>query len=203
MLLLGLHVHLHLFHHLRGPAFDYVGVGLGAFASWAGLPGPGEALLLAAGVFAAKHKLDISPVILVAFAGATAGGILGWLVGLIAGRSVLTAPGPLRSIRLDTVERGEHAFKRVQAVAILLTPSWVAGIFHAGTGLYNLINVVSAAVWAVAIGVGGYYVGPPVVEVVDDLGTVGLILAIAIVALGVTTALVRRQRGAIRRTAER
>ncbi len=203
MLLLGLHVHLHLFHHLRGPAFDYVGVGLGAFASWAGLPGPGEALLLAAGVFAAKHKLDISPVILVAFAGATAGGILGWLVGLIAGRSVLTAPGPLRSIRLDTVERGEHAFKRVQAVAILLTPSWVAGIFHAGTGLYNLINVVSAAFWAVAIGVGGYYVGPPVVEVVDDLGTVGLILAIAIVALGVTTALVRRQRGAIRRTAER
>ncbi len=203
MLLLGLHVHLHLFHHLRGPAFDYVGVGLGAFASWAGLPGPGEALLLAAGVFAAKHKLDISPVILVAFAGATAGGILGWLVGLIAGRSVLTAPGPLRSIRLDTVERGEHAFKRVQAVAILLTPSWVAGIFHAGAGLYNLINVVSAAVWAVAIGVGGYYVGPPVVEVVDDLGTVGLILAIAIVALGVTTALVRRQRGAIRRTAER
>jgi membrane protein DedA with SNARE-associated domain len=203
MLLLGLHVHLHLFHHLRGPAFDYVGVGLGAFASWAGLPGPGEALLLAAGVFAAKHKLDISPVILVAFAGATAGGIVGWLVGLIAGRSVLTAPGPLRSIRLDAVKRGEHAFKRVQAVAILLTPSWVAGIFYAGAGLYNLINVVSAAVWAVAIGVGGYYVGPPVVEVVDDLGTVGLILAVAIVALGVTTALVRRQRGAIRRTAER
>jgi membrane protein DedA with SNARE-associated domain len=194
---------VHLFHHVRGPAFDYVGLGLAAFASWAGLPGPGEALLLAAGVFAAKHKLDITPVLVVAFVAATVGGITGWLVGLIAGRSVLTAPGPLRSIRLDATERGEQTFKRVEAVAILLTPSWVAGIFHARPGIYNLINALSAAVWAVTIGVGGYYVGPLVVEVVDDLGTVGLILAIAIVGVALATTLIRRQRGAERRTAER
>jgi membrane protein DedA with SNARE-associated domain len=202
MLLFGVHFHLHLFHHV-GPAFDYVGLGLAAFASWAGLPGPGEALLLAAGVFAARHKLDITPVLVVAFVTATAGGIVGWLVGLLLGRSVLTAPGPLRSIRLDAAERGEQAFKRVEAVAIFLTPSWVAGIFHARTGLYNLINALSAAVWTVAIGVGGFYVGPPIVEVVNDLGTVGLVLVIVIVAVGVGTAMIRRQRGAVRRTAER
>ncbi len=140
MLLLGLHIHLHLFHHVKGPAFDYVGLGLAAFASWAGLPGPGESLLLAAGVFAAKHKLDITPVLVVALVGATAGGIVGWLFGLIAGRSVLTAPGPLRSIRLDAAEKGEQAFKRLEAVAILLVPSWVAGIFRARAGIYNLVN---------------------------------------------------------------
>ena len=206
MLTFALHVHLHLghlFHHVKGPAFDYIGVAVASFASWAGLPGPGEAVLLAAGVFAAKHKLDITPVIAVAFIGATAGGIAGWLVGLIAGRSALTAPGPLRSIRLDAAERGEQTFKRVEAVAIFLTPSWVAGIFHARVGLYNLINALSAAGWAIAIGVGGYYVGPPVVEVVNDLGTVGLILAIIIVVVAVSTTLVRRQRVAVRRTAER
>jgi membrane protein DedA with SNARE-associated domain len=203
MLLLGLHVHLHLFHHVKGPAFDYVGVGVASFASWAGLPGPGESLLLAAGVFAAKHKLDITPVIVVAFAGAAAGGVVGWLVGLKAGRAVLTAPGPLRSIRLDAVEKGEQAFKRVEALAIFLTPSWVAGIHRARPGVYNLINAVSAAAWAVAIGVGGYYVGPPIVEFVNDLGTVGLSLAVAIVVIGVSAALVRRQRGAVKRTTER
>jgi membrane protein DedA with SNARE-associated domain len=154
-------------------------------------------------VFAAKHKLDISPVVAVAFIGATAGGIAGWLVGLIAGRSALTAPGPLRSIRIDAAQRGEQTFKRVEAVAIFLTPSWVAGVFHARAGLYNLINAVSAAVWAVAIGVGGYYIGPPIVEVVDDFGTVGLILAIAIVVGAVGATLIRRQRVALRRTAER
>jgi membrane protein DedA with SNARE-associated domain len=202
MLVLGLHVHLHLFHH-AGPTFDYVGIGLASFASWVGLPGPGEALVLAAGVFAARHKLDISPVVAVAFVGGTVGGIVGWLVGLVAGRSVLTAPGPLRSIRLDAVNRGEQAFRRVEAVAILLTPSWVAGIFRARAGIYNVINVLSAAVWAVALGVGGYYIGPPVLDVVNDMGTIGLILAVGIAVVAVGTAVVRRQRGAVRRTAER
>jgi membrane protein DedA with SNARE-associated domain len=203
MLLLALHVHLHLFHHVKGPPFDYVGVGLAAFASWVGLPGPGEAVLLAAAVYSAKHKLDITPVVVVAFVGATAGGVVGWLVGLKAGRTVLTAPGPLRSIRLDAAEKGELAFKRYQAAAIYLTPSWVAGINRAHPGLYNLVNVLSAAMWAVAIGVGGYYVGPPIVDVVNDLGTVGLILAISLVVGALAVAVIRRQRGAVSRTSER
>jgi membrane protein DedA with SNARE-associated domain len=203
MLLFGLHVHLHLFHHVHGPAFDYVGIAVASFASWVGLPGPGEALLLAAGVFAARHKLDITPVLVVAFLGATAGGIVGWLAGLIAGRSVLTAPGPLRNLRVDAVERGERAFKRMEVIAIILTPPWVAGIFRAGPWLYNVVNAVSAIVWTVALGVGGYYIGPPVLDVVGDAGTVGLVLAILIVVVGVGTAAIRRHRGAVKRTTER
>ncbi len=205
MLLLGLHLHLHLhlFHHVKGPAFDYVGIALASFASWVGIPGPGEALLLAAGVFAAKHKLDLTPVLFVAFLGATLGGILGWLAGLIAGRSVLTAPGPFRSMRLDAVERGEQTFKRMEVLAILLTPPWVAGIFHSRAGLYNLVNVIAAAVWAVVVGLGGFYIGPPILEVVGDLGTVGLILAILILVAASASALVRRHRGVVKRTAER
>jgi membrane protein DedA with SNARE-associated domain len=205
MLLFALHVHLHLhlFHHVKGPAFDYVGIALASFASWIGLPGPGEALLLAAGVFAAKHKLDLTPVIAVAFLGAAAGGIAGWLLGLIGGRSLLTAPGPLRSIRVDAVERGEQAFKRMEVIAIILTPPWVAGIFGSGPVLYNIVNAVSAIIWAVAIGVGGYYVGPPILDVVNDLGTVGLVVAIVILVVGAVTAATRRHRGAVKRTAER
>jgi membrane protein DedA with SNARE-associated domain len=203
MLLFGLHLHLHVHFHHVGPAFDYVGIALASFASWVGVPGPGEALLLAAGVFAARHKLDITPVVLVAFLGATLGGIVGWLAGLLAGRSVLTAPGPLRSIRLDAVERGEEAFKRMEVIAILLTPPWVAGIFRSGPWLYNVVNVVSAAVWAVTVAVGGYYIGPPVLDVVDDMGTLGLVLVILVVVVGVGAAVVRRQRGAVKRVTER
>jgi membrane protein DedA with SNARE-associated domain len=201
MLTFGLH--LHVFHHVHGPAFDYVGVALAAFASWVGLPGPGEAVLLAASIYAAKHKLDITPVILMAWVGATFGGIVGWLIGLKGGRLVLTAPGPLRSIRLDAVAQGERAFKRLEAVAIFLTPSWVAGIHRARPGIYNLVNAASALAWAVAIGVGGYYIGPPVVEFVNDLGTAGLIVAVALVAGAVTMVVIRRQRGAVQRRAER
>lgn len=193
-----LHLHLHLLHH-KGPPFDYIGVALACFASWAGLPGPGEALLLAAGIVAGKHKLDISPVIAVAWAGATLGGIAGWLFGLFAGRSVLTARGPLRSFRLDAVEKGEQAFKRLEALAILLTPSWVSGIFRAHTGIYNLVNAVSAAAWAVAIGVGAYYAGPPVLEFIDDLGTAGLVVAVLLVVIAVGGTALHRWRGVAKR----
>jgi len=201
MLTFALHVHLHWFHHVKGPAFDYIGVAIASFASWAGLPGPGESLLLAAGIFAAKHKLDITPVLAVAFAGATAGGIVGWLFGRIAGRSVLTAPGPLRTLRLDAVGKGEQAFKRHEAIAVLLTPSWVAGIYRAGTTVYNIINAASAVVWTLAIGIGGYYIGPVVIEVIDDFGTIGAIVAIAIVTIGLAATLRRRWRGVAKRKA--
>lgn len=202
MLAFALHIHLHLFHHVQGPAFDYIGIALASFASWAGLPGPGESLLLAAGIFAAKHKLDITPVLAVAWLGATSGGIVGWLFGLMAGRRVLTAPGPLRNLRLDAVARGEQAFKRVEWVAILLTPAWVAGIYRAGAVVYNLVNALSAVVWSVAIGVGAYYAGPPVLDVINDLGTIGAVLAIGLVVIGVGTALRRRWRGAAKRQTE-
>jgi len=196
-------VHLHLFHHVKGPAFDYIGVALAAFASWGGVPGPGESLLLAAGIFAAKHKLDITPLLVVAFLGATAGGIVGWLFGRIAGRSALTAPGPLRNLRLDAVEKGEQAFKRVEWVAILLTPSWVAGIYRSGPVVYNVVNVLSALAWTLAIGIGAYYIGPPVLEFIDDFGTAGIVVAVALVVLGVGTALMRRWRGVVKRQADR
>jgi membrane protein DedA with SNARE-associated domain len=199
MLTAALHVHLHLFHHVRGPAFDYIGVAIAAFASWAGLPGPGESLLLAAGVFAGKHKLDITPVLAVAWAGATAGGIVGWLFGRVAGRSALTAPGPLRRFRLDAVSKGELAFKRHEAIAVLLTPSWVAGIYRAGAATYNIVNATSAVAWTLAIGIGAYYIGPVVLEVIQDFGTFGTVVAVVIVAIGVGATVIRRWRGVTKR----
>ena len=194
MLILGLHLHLHLLHHVKGPALDYLGVALAAFASWVGLPGPGEPVLVAAAVFASKHKLDITPVVLLAFLAATLGGITGWLVGLIAGRSVLTAPGPLRKARLHAVARGEQLFKRREVVAILLTPSWVAGINRSGVGIYMLTNAASAIVWAVVLGLGAYYAGPPVLDLVGDLGTAALVVLVVLVVGVVGAELLRRRR---------
>ena len=196
MLILGLHLHLHihLFHHVKGPALDYVGVAVAAFLSWVGLPGPGEPVLIAAAVFAAKHKLDITPLVLIAFLAAVLGGVVGWLVGLVAGRSVLTAPGPLRRMRIKAADRGEAMFKRTEVVAILLTPSWVAGISRSRVGIYNLVNAASAIVWAVGLGLGAYYAGPPVLDVFDDFGVAASIVLGAVVVALVGGELLRRRR---------
>jgi len=191
---------LHLFHHRVASAaqIDYFALALGAFASWVGIPGPGEPLLIAAGIVAAKHKLDIKPVLVWAFVGAVAGGFAGWLVGWYSGRTVMTAPGPLRRLRVRAVERGEEVFKRLTVIAILLAPSWVAGIHRAGPVVYNVTNLVSAAVWAVGIGLGAYYAGPPVLDIVTDVGTATAIGLGVLVLVGVGFEVTRRRRQRIR-----
>src|SRR3954465_5066462 len=73
-------------HHFHGYAIGYGGGGLAAAISWAGLPGPGEATLIAAGVLAARQRLDIG--------------------------AVLVAPGPLRAVRLRLLEMGDRLFSR-------------------------------------------------------------------------------------------
>jgi membrane protein DedA with SNARE-associated domain len=185
---------LHLFHHVPKDSIDYFALALGAFASWFGVPGPGEPLLIAAGIVAAKHKLDITPVLLWAFIGATLGGIAGWWVGMVAGRTVMTAPGPFRRVRIKAVERGEEVFQRLTVVAILLAPSWVSGIHRVGLIMYNVTNTVSAAVWSVGIGLGAYYVGPPVLDVLSDVGLVTAIGLVLLVLVGVGLEVSRRRR---------
>ena len=192
---------LHVFHdHVSTAQIDYIALALAAFASWAGVPGPGEPLLIAAGIFAAKHKLDITPVLLWAWVGATAGGIFGWWVGRVAGRGVMTAHGPLRHLRLKAVERGEEIFQRLTVIAILLAPSWVAGIHRAGTAIYLITNAVSAAAWAVGIGLGAYYIGPAVIDILDDVGTATAIGLVVLVVVGIVFELRRRRRRRTRLT---
>ena len=191
---------LHLFHHnvASRAQIDYFALALGAFASWAGLPGPGEPLLIAAGIIAARHKLDITPVLIWAFVGAATGGIVGWWVGMVAGRTVMTGPGPLRGLRIRAVERGEEVFQRLTVIAILLAPAWVAGIHRVGPVLYNATNLVTAVVWAVGIGLGAYYLGPPILDVLADVGIVTAVGLVLLVVVGVVLEIRRRRRHRVR-----
>ncbi|MGI8429878.1 MAG: DedA family protein [Solirubrobacteraceae bacterium] len=190
----GLAGGLHLHHHFHGPAIDYVGLALAAFASWAGVPGPGEPVLIAAGVFAARHKLDVSSVLLVAWLGATAGGIAGWLMGIRAGHVLLSARGPLRRIRRRAIARSDQVFHRYAVLAILLAPSWVSGIHRVRAMLYLPVNAAGAALWASGIGLGAYWIGPAVVDFVGDLGLVTALTLGVVIAAAVGTGILRRRR---------
>jgi membrane protein DedA with SNARE-associated domain len=181
---------LHL--HARGPGIDYIGVVVASAASWAGLPGPGEAALIAAGISAAHQHLDLSAVVAVAWIGATAGGMVGWIVGVRAGRGVLTRPGPLHRLRLSITERGDRFYERYGIVAVLFTPSWVAGIHNMHWSRYVPVNAVSSLVWALAIGLGAYWIGPSITDIAGDAGAVGW--ALVGVAAAVAGVVVLRRR---------
>lgn len=192
--LLAFAIALHIHHRFQGPPVGYLGLAAAAAASWAGVPGPGEPVLIAAAVFAARHDLDITSVIVVAFCGAMVGGIAGWLAGLKGGRAVVTARGPFRAARISAVAHGERVFARHPVLAIYLTPSWVAGINRPRASTYLIVNAVSCAAWAVGIGLGAYFIGPPVVDFVNDLGLITGLLLVGGVAGTVGLELLRRRR---------
>jgi len=91
-------------------------------------------------------------------------------VGRRAGRGVLTAPGPLHGLRLALTQSGDRFFARYGVVAVLFTPSWVAGIVRMRASVYVPVNALSALVWAVAIGLGAYWAGPSITDVAGDVG---------------------------------
>jgi membrane protein DedA with SNARE-associated domain len=179
-----LHLHIHI-HHFRGPAIDYAGLGAASFASWIGVPGPGESLLIATSVLAARHHLGIVSVVFVAFAGANLGGMGGWLIGRRAGRRLLTARGPLQAMRERALARGDRVFERYAFVAVLLTPSWIAGIHRVRPAVYVAANTFASAIWAGTIGIGAYLVGPSIVDFANDLGLVASIGVVALIVIGV------------------
>lgn len=173
---------LHAHHGLHGPPVDFAGVALAAAASWIGVPGPGEPVLIAGGIWAAKGRLDLAELLVVAWAAATAGGVAGWLLGRKGGRALWTAAGPLQRMRIRSLAKGERFFERYGLLAIYLAPSWVAGIHGVRASRYLPANAASAVVWTLLVGLGAYLVGPPIEDVVSDVGLVGLIVLGALVA---------------------
>jgi membrane protein DedA with SNARE-associated domain len=180
--------------HLRSRPAGYTAIGLAAFASWAGVPGPGEGLLIAGGALAARHRLDIVQVELFAFGGGVLGGMAGWALGWRFGAAIATHPGPLFGLRQRGLRAGERFFDRFGPVAVFLTPSWVAGTHRVPPLRYTIFNALSCALWAAGYGLTTYFAGPHVAEFFGDIG-VGATVALAVLVVVVAAlALVRRRR---------
>jgi membrane-associated protein len=172
----------------------YAGIAVAAAASWIGLPGPGEATLIAAGVLAAGHRLDIGSVLTVAWAGAVAGGIAGWIVGLRGGRALVTAPGPFRRLRLTVLSTSEEFYERFGTIAVFFTPSWVAGIARMRWTRYLPANMLSALLWVLLVGLGAFAVGPAIRDVVDDLALGTTIVLVVLILAALAGRRLRRRR---------
>lgn len=138
-----------------------------------GINGFGEVALLGAGVYVANHNLPIEPVLLVAWLAAMLGGVVGWAIGWQAGRRLLTAPGPLLHFRTKVLKHSEDVYYLHPGLAIVLTPSWAAGIEQVRWRLYFPLNALSALVWALPLGLGAYFLGSHITtEFSNEIGWV-------------------------------
>ncbi len=174
-------------------ALGYPAAGLGILIESAGVPFPGEALLLAAAAWAAARHLSLPLVILYAFAGATLGADFGYYLGYRGGRPFVERFGSVFRIRPEHISRAELFFARhgdkaiVAARFVIGLRTWgsmLAGMARMPFWRFQLFSAIGGLAWATAVGLAGYVLGsnlPLLESILRDIGVGGLVIVAAIV----------------------
>ena len=184
-------------------ALGYPAAGLGILIESAGVPFPGEALLLAAAAWAAARHHSIVLVIIFGFVGATAGADIGYYLGYRGGRPFVERFGSIFRIRPEHIARSELFFARhgdravLGARFVLGLRTWgsmLAGMAHMPFWRFQLFSAIGGLAWAAIIGVAGYLLGSNlalVETIIRDIGVGGLLVLTVVVVILVVAA--RRQ----------
>jgi len=150
----------------------------------AGIPGPGDASLIAAGALAGEGKLNIWIVLATAAVAWMLGSVIGFVIGDRGGRPLLDHPGRLEKRRRKLLAKGDRAFGRYTFVASATLPAFVSGIFHVRFWLF-LLGALAAGVFWIGIYVGtSYFLGEEIAKLVGKAGTKALIGVIMLVVAG-------------------
>ena len=150
----------------------------------AGIPGPGDASLIAAGALAGEGKLNIWIVLATAGVAWMLGSVIGFVIGARGGRPLLDHPGRLEKRRRKLLAKGDRAFGRYTFVASATLPAFVSGIFHVRFWLF-LLGALTAGIFWIGIYVGvSYFLGEEIAKLVGKIGTKALIGVIVLVVAG-------------------
>jgi membrane protein DedA with SNARE-associated domain len=183
----------HIFDLLRTALVDY---GYWAVAALlllenAGLPLPGETILLLASFLAhSQHELRLPLIIAVGTVASTMGGELGFALGRYGGRPLIERYRNIFWIRVETVARGDRLFERYGAAAVFLArfifgmrvlASLLAGALHMPWRKFTLFNSLGAAIWVTAICGVGYLFGEHSSRLVRDLKRFDLAVVMAVI----------------------
>jgi membrane protein DedA with SNARE-associated domain len=183
--------------------YGYAVVFIGMFLENAGLPVPGETMLLAGAALSRYGSLKLSWVVLAAIAGATLGDNLGFFIGRRGGRALVERYGALfgmTSARLAQFDRffDRHGAKTV-FVARFISGLRVFGAILAGASRLSwsrflVFNALGAIVWAVTFGAVGYALGYSWHTLEQWIGHSGLILLVLVGVIGALALLRARWR---------
>jgi membrane protein DedA with SNARE-associated domain len=176
-------------------AIGYPAAGLGILIESAGIPFPGEVMLLAAAAWSAARNHSIVLVILFGFLGSVAGADIGYYLGYRGGRPFIERFGSLFRIRPEHIARAElffvrHGDKAVLAARFILGlrtwGSMLAGMAHMPFWRFQVFSALGGLAWAVAVGIAGYVLGSNlglIAAVIRDIGIGGLILVALVVVV--------------------
>jgi len=182
--------------------YGYIGVAGAVAGEGFGVPAPGQSLLMAGALEAARGQLQLAVLFVIAVLAAVLGNSLGYLIGKRGGRPLL------RKLRVNETREAKLTalFDRYGGGFILLArffdgPRQLNGIL-AGTlampwWLFTVFNVIGAVLWVSLWGLGTFYLSEHLHAVHDLLQRlnpwIAAIVVIAVIAVAVYLFRGRRQ----------
>ena len=197
-----LHNSLQLIEHYM-LTYGYWAVFFGVMLENAGVPIPGETILLVAGYFASTGVFRVPLVMLVAATGAVVGDNIGFAIGHHYGRGFLLRVGRFFFLTPKRIEHMENYFKshgnKTILVARFITGLRVFAALLAGASrmpwrVFVVYNVAGAVLWSFVITLLGYLFGQSLPLLVKWVGRTGTILLIVAIVLGIIAWRVQRHR---------
>jgi membrane protein DedA with SNARE-associated domain len=160
-----------IFEMLRNAVvqYGYWAVGAALLLENAGIPVPGETILLLASFLAySEHDLRLPWIIVVATIAATVGDNLGFALGYYGGRPLLLRYQTIFRIKDATISRGEELFAKYGAVTVFfarfvfgmrIIAGPMAGVLRMSWRKFLVFNFLGAVVWVSVISSAGYLFG--------------------------------------------
>lgn len=149
--------------------YGYLTVAVALLLENAGVPVPGETVLLLASFLAySEHRLHLSHIIAVAILAAIVGDNLGYVLGRYGGRPMLDRYRKVFFIKAATIANAERIFERHGASTVLLArfiaglrivAGPLAGALRMNWVKFLVCNCLGATLWVVVIAGIGYMFG--------------------------------------------
>jgi membrane protein DedA with SNARE-associated domain len=174
--------------------YGYWTIAIALLLENAGIPVPGETVLLFASFLAySEQSLHLPYIILIGIVACTVGDNIGYAIGKRGGRPLLECYQRFFRIRPETIAKGERLFGKYGSITILfarfvfglrIIAGPLAGVLQMPWKQFAVFNFLGAAVWVTVISCVGYFVGTEWTEllrVMKQINT-GVLIAAAVVA---------------------
>lgn len=184
--------------------YGYLTVFVGLLAEGAGIPLPGETVLLIASALAARSTgLNIGWIALVAFCTTSAGDNIGFYLGRWGGQEMLErsarklhiGPGPIQRGRDFATRHGAMGVFCARFIAGLrVLNGLVAGSLRMNWPRFFLFDLLGAACWVGLMCSIGYFFGDRLPWLIHLMGRTSLIFLAAVVVMAVWVLVHRHER---------
>lgn len=182
----------HIIEILRGAIvhYGYWAIAVALLIENAGIPVPGETVLLLASFLAfSEHELQLSWIILVGTVAATLGDNLGYAIGFRGGRPLLERYREWLRLRPASLERGDRLFARYGAVTVFfarfvfglrIVAGPLAGVLRMPWKKFLMFNFLGALLWVTMIASVGYLFGRHWARLMQNLKRFDIAVAILV-----------------------